>query len=154
MQMFHADVEVNDRTPITHDDGELVDLLIQALQAYHGVPSTSPRGFRSASISFPAESIAQACATAAAVVSSLYDGAVPIVVEAMTEKEFMNREGWGDPPSELVSVSEAADILGVSRQAVLEGITRRSLPAERVGHSYVLPRDAVEAKAATRRANT
>jgi excisionase family DNA binding protein len=150
MQMFRAHVEVDDRAPLP-SDGSLLDDLVNALQPYSGVPGLSPRGFRSATITLPAESMAQACATAAAVVSSVYGGATPIVVEVMTAQEFARREAWADPPSsDLVSVTEAADILGASRQAVLEGIRRKSLPAERVGHNYVLPRDVVEAKAASR----
>jgi excisionase family DNA binding protein len=149
MQTFSAHVEVDDRAPVP-SDGNRLDVLIKALTPYGGVPGVSPRGFRSATITLPAENIAQACATAAAVVSSVYGGATPIVVEAMTAEEFTRRDGWVDPPSELISVTEAADILHTSRQAVLEGIRRKSLPAERVGHTYVLPRDAVVAKAAQR----
>jgi excisionase family DNA binding protein len=144
MQMFTAFVEVDDRTPITQADGDLVDELVAALEPWHGTPTTSPRGFRAAQISLPAESIAQAAATAAAVVSGVYDGRPVIVLEVLTEKEFMNREGWGEPPSDLVSVSEAAEILGVTRQAVLQRISSKSLPAEKVGRDYVIPRKAVE----------
>ena len=149
MQMFSAHIEVDDRAPVP-SDGDLRDTLLKALAPYGGEPDVSPRGFRSATITLPAENIAQACTTAAAVVSSVYGGATPIVVEAMTTQEFTKREGWVDPPSELISVTEAAEILHASRQAVLEGIRRKSLPAERVGHTYVLPRDAVVAKAAQR----
>lgn len=151
MQRFTAQVEVDDRTPLP-EEGELLSQLAASLEAYEGVPVMSPRGFRSARITIPAEAIAQASTTAAAVVSSAYGGAKPIVVEVMTSKEFTRRAGWADPRSDLISVTEAADILGASRQAVLEGIRRKSLPAERVGYNYVLPREAVVAKA-TQRAN-
>lgn len=136
MQMYSAHVEVNERGDV--DFEQVVDRLTE----YHAAVGRSPRGFADAQISLPAESLGQACATAAAVVSSAY-GAPAIACSVMTEKEFMTREGWGDPPSDLVSVTEAAQLLGVSRQAVLQRIAAKSLPAEKVGREYVIPRAAV-----------
>ncbi|MCW2751716.1 MAG: hypothetical protein JWR83_2826, partial [Aeromicrobium sp.] len=52
------------------------------------------------------------------------------------------REGW-EPVPDLVSVTEAAQLLGVTRQAVLDRINRKTLPAEKVGREYVIPRLAV-----------
>lgn len=141
MQMYNAHVEVNKRGDFDADQ------VMAALATYHPSIGHSPRGFADAQISLPAESLGQACATAAAVVSSAYGGAAAIACSVMTEKEFMNREGWGDPPGDLVSVTEAAEILGVTRQAVLQRISSKSLPAGRVGREYVLPREAVDAAA-------
>ena len=48
----------------------------------------------------------------------------------MTEREFL-------------SVTEAANLLGITRQAVLKRIRAGRLRAMKVGHGYVLPRAAV-----------
>lgn len=47
----------------------------------------------------------------------------------------------GMPP--LVSVSEAAAVLGVTRQAVLDRIKRGTLDATKVGRQYVIRRPAL-----------
>lgn len=141
METYNAHVEVNRRTD--YDPDRVID----ALAEFHAAVGYSPRGFADAQITLPAESLAQACSTAAAVVSSAYGGAEAIACSVMTEKEFMNREGWGDAPAELVSVMEAAQLLGITRQAVLQRIASKSLPAEKVGRGYAIPRAAVEAAA-------
>lgn len=141
MQMYNAHVEVNKRGVFD------VDKVMAALAQHHPAIGHSPRGFADAQISLPAETLAQAAASAAAVVSWAYDGATAIACSVMTEKEFMNRQGWGEAPSEQISVTEAAQVLGVTRQAVLQRIGSKSLPAEKVGREYVLPRAAVDAAA-------
>jgi excisionase family DNA binding protein len=50
----------------------------------------------------------------------------------------------------LVSTTEAAELLGVSRQRVLQLVTSGQLPATKVGDTWVLPRAAVAARAAAR----
>ncbi len=52
--------------------------------------------------------------------------------------------------SHYLSVTEAARLLGISRQAVLSLIARKKLPAERVGTAWILDRRAVEARKAER----
>lgn len=143
MEMYYASVEVDDRTPITRTTD--VDGWMALLEQYHGSPGMSVRGFRSAGVFLPAESLAQAATTAAAVVSSLY-GAAAVACEVMTEKEFNAREGFEDLP-ELVSVTEAGELLGVSRQAVLDRIRRGTLQATKVGESYAIPRAQLGARA-------
>ena len=44
---------------------------------------------------------------------------------------------------EYLSPSEAAKILGISRQAVIERIKHGSLYAERVGNRYIIPKSAL-----------
>lgn len=46
---------------------------------------------------------------------------------------------------DLVSLQEAADIIGISKQAVLKRIMARQLPAARVGTAWVLRRAVAEA---------
>ena len=44
---------------------------------------------------------------------------------------------------DYAAVSQAAEIRGVSRQAILELITRGRLRAERVGRSWLIPKSAL-----------
>lgn len=141
MKMYNAHVEVDTRQVD-------VDKTMTALEGFHPAVAVSERGFVTARISLPGETLAQATAAALAVIAAA-TGAVPIVAEVMTEDEFMAREGWEVVP-ELVSVSEAAVLLGVSRQRVLQRIDDKSLPATRVGRDYVIPRAAVVAGAESR----
>lgn len=140
MQMYHALAEVDDRSPLTRDD---VDRLMEILQHYHGSPGMSPRGFRDAALAVPGETLAQAAVTVTGVMVALY-GAPVVALEVLTEKEFNAREGWETLP-ELVSVTEAAELLGITRQAVLDRISRNTLPAQKIGRDYALPRAAVVA---------
>lgn len=47
--------------------------------------------------------------------------------------------------SGFVSVAEAAELLGITRQAVLKRIRAGRLPATKVGRAYVVPRGALSA---------
>ncbi|MDR0416211.1 MAG: helix-turn-helix domain-containing protein, partial [Propionibacteriaceae bacterium] len=57
----------------------------------------------------------------------------------MTEAEFELWAGGGD----FLTVAQAADRLGVTRQSVLARIKRRTLPARRRGHRWLIPSSAV-----------
>lgn len=140
MQNYNVNIEVDDNTTLTADD---VDRVMDELAEFAPALSNSPRGWRTATITVPGESLRQAIASATAVVEASY-GAKAIVVEAMTEPEADVRQGWVRTP-DLVSVSQAAELLGVSRQRVLQRIREHTLPATQVGRDYVLPRAAVEA---------
>ncbi|WP_210651368.1 excisionase family DNA-binding protein [Nocardioides sp. SYSU D00065] len=138
MQNYTVTIEVDDKKPLVAAD---VDRITDELEAFSPALGNSARGFRSATLSVPGQSLRQAVASAVAVVEAAM-GAHAIVCEAMTEDEFDTRQGWAPTP-ELVSVSEAAELLGVSRQRVLQRIKERSLPATQVGRDYVIPRAAV-----------
>lgn len=135
MRMYNATIEVDHRGDFD------VDQVMTQLEAFHPAIGQSRRGLASATISLPGETLTQATAAAVAVVEQAF-GVWAVYAEVMTEREFNAREGWEDVP-ELVSVSEAAQLLGVSRQAVLQRITAKTLPAEKVGREYVIPRAAV-----------
>lgn len=139
MTMYSAHVEVDRRGDFD------VDQVMDQLENYHAAIGTSPRGYADAQISLPAESLAQACTTAIAVVSAAFGGAPAVAVEILTEAEFDARQGWETVP-ELLSVTEAAERLGVSRQAVLQRIASKSLPATKIGRDYAIPRAAVDPK--------
>ena len=135
MEMYNALVEVESKKKVDVDD------VMDKLEAFHGAAGQSPRGWHEARISLPAESLVQATAAATAVVEAAH-GARAIACEVMTEKEFLAREGW-EPVPDLVSVTEAAQLLGVSRQAVLQRISSGSLPSSKIGRDHAIPRSAV-----------
>lgn len=89
----------------------------------------------------PAETLRQAT-------NILHDVAVnavgkePISIEVMRTAEWDRREGF-EPMPELVSVTDAAGRLGVTRQAVLQRIEAGSLPGTKVGKTWVIPASAL-----------
>lgn len=45
---------------------------------------------------------------------------------------------------QLYSVTEVADLLGVTRQAIIDRINRGTLEAEKVGETFVIPKHEVD----------
>lgn len=128
------ELRARDITPMADD-------LIDALTGYSPAIGLSERGWVEVIISVPATDLRQAFTTATALVAQ----ATPLeqlVVEVMTTDEFDARLGL-DPVPELVSVTEAADILGVTRQAVLQRLDAGTLPGRRVGNAWVVQRAAL-----------
>ncbi|SDB93225.1 DNA binding domain-containing protein, excisionase family [Sanguibacter gelidistatuariae] len=111
--------------------------LSTALSAYHPTLSRGPRGHVVVAITLPADSVVQAVQTAVAVVAQA-TGADVLAVEALPAEESTKRAGLAPVPP-LLSVSEAAAQLGVSRQAVLQRIDSGSLPATRIGSTWAVP---------------
>jgi len=135
MTEYNATVETSRR------DEDPDDALMDALAAYHPSIHTSPRGWLSATITVPAENLTQAAQTALAVVATAARSDA-VSIEVMPTAEFDKRNGF-DPLPELVSVTEAAAQLGVSRQAILDRIGRHTLPATKIGRDYAIPRAAL-----------
>lgn len=146
MKHYTAEVEVSRRGNPTPDE---VDQAMDTLAGYAPSISVTPRGYRAARITFPADTIAQAATTALAVTTAAIGGDV-VRLELMTEEEADAREGTATLP-ELVGVTEAADILDVSPQRVRQMIDEGKLAAHRVGsRSFALIRSEVAAKAPPR----
>ncbi|MEK8226712.1 helix-turn-helix domain-containing protein [Oerskovia sp. M15] len=106
------------------------------------------RGHVAAEITLPAESLRQAATTALAIaetgaVRAALDGADVLALEVLPTAEFDQRNGL-DPMPELVSVTEAAEELDVSRQAVLQRLESGSLPGTKVGKTWVVQARALE----------
>lgn len=139
MNSYTATVEVAPKG--RRVDAELVDQLTTELEDYAPAIAESPRGFTAVTITVPATSLRQATSTSLRLVEDA-TGLEAIACEVMAEAEADARRDWIQLP-ELVSVSEAAELLGVSRQAVQQRIDSKSLPATRVGRGYVLPRSSV-----------
>lgn len=124
METYHATVDVARKADTVDED--TVDEVMKLLVEFGPSMSSSLRGWASASISLPAETLAQACATAVAVVSAAY-GAPAIATEVMTEKEL--------DATERFVVAKAARLFGVSRQAVPRQITAKTVPTGRISGS-------------------
>ena len=132
MENYNARLELRRRaTP------GLAERLVDELADHHPAVGRTDTGHIEVVITLPAETLRQAVVTALALVTDAAG------VEVMTTAEFDRRLHLPEMP-DLVSVGEAAELLGVSRQAVHQGIASGSLPARRVGKSHVLPRAAVD----------
>jgi excisionase family DNA binding protein len=129
-----------------------VDSLLEQLEQFHAALGMSPAGLFSVQMTVTGETLPQAAVVATAVVEAVV-GAPVVSIEIMTETEFNRREGFDDV-DDLVSVPEAAELLGVSRQAVGQRIRSGSLPGQRRGRDWMLPRKAVEAAAARKAATS
>lgn len=123
----------------------VADDLMDGLEEYHPAVGTSLLGRPEVTITLPAESLRQALATALAVVENAA-GKPAQSVEVMPTDDFDRRNGL-EPMPELVSVTESAAMLGVSRQRVLQLVESSTIPAFKVGSTMVLQRAAVEARA-------
>lgn len=138
MNTYSITIEVDDSAPFTGDD---VDHITDELEAFEPALGNSMRGYRSVTLTTGGASLRQAFDTAIAVVEAAL-GAPAIVCEAMTEAEADIRQGWVEVP-DLVSVKQAAELLGITRQRVLQRIGEHTLPGTQVGREYVIPRAAV-----------
>ncbi|KAB2806983.1 helix-turn-helix domain-containing protein [Pimelobacter simplex] len=128
-------------TAETNPTAARAEQLLEQLQDLHAAVSVSERGWVTIDVTLPAEHVRQAVMLAIAAVEQAGAHAV-VAVTAMTEEEADQREGWETLP-DLVSVTEAAAELGVSRQAVLDRIGRHTLPATKIGRDYAIPRSAL-----------
>lgn len=144
MRKWMATVEVDKRKV----ERDRISGYLAALDEVGGAVGESVAGYAQATVTVPAETLAQACALACALVAQAFD-APAIACEVTTEHEAMRRldlleEAASAEAGDLVSVTEAAELLGVSRQAILQRIESGSLPAEKRGREWVIPRLAVK----------
>lgn len=139
MKKYTATVEVANRQ--SHEE---VDVLgaIDKLIGFDGAVGQHPRGWWSATVTVEAETLTQATTIAVALVEAAY-GCEALSCEVMPTREWTARQGWPGELPELVSVAEAAMALGISRQRVLQKINEKTLPAEKVGATWVIPAAAV-----------
>ena len=121
---------------------DLTDRDLAALASYHPFVSRGPRGHLVIELALPADDVVQAVQTAVAVVGRVVDSPA-LSVTALPADESDRRAGLCPVPR-LLSVSEVAAQLGVSRQAVLQRIDSGSLPATRVGTAWAVQAAAVE----------
>lgn len=133
---YNVEIEFEKRDVTDDEIDELLDVYKGMSPAVIG----SPRGWVGVIVSVEAPSLPQAVVFATALATYPLHS-----VEVMTSKEFDRRgEAFRSAPlPELLSIPEVAERLGTSRQAVHLRIKSGSLPATRVGRSWVVPATAI-----------
>lgn len=116
--------------------------LMTALEGYSPAIARSERGWVEAFYTVPADNLRQAFTTAIALAESATTVDV-LTVEVLPTAEFDARNGIQAAP-ETIGVPEAAEILGVTPQAVRQRLASGSIPARREGRDWRIQRAAVE----------
>lgn len=141
MPEINVRVELDAHIPIAPDDLDaLVDPLMDLLEDFDGTVARSLTGRPELIFTVQADTVWQATTLARALIGS--SGHDVLVLEVMGQDEFVRRSEDITLPS-LVSVAQAAELLGVTRQSVLERVQRGTLPAVKVGDTWILPRQSV-----------
>lgn len=139
---YNARIELDSRD---HDEAA-VDVLMDVVAEYDGVVARAVHGGRVELIfTVPADTIRQAVITALSVV--LATGHQVYALEVLPTDEFHRRID-ATPMPELLSIPQAAEQLGVTRQRALQLVNGGQLAGVKVGDAWVLPRAAVAARAA------
>jgi excisionase family DNA binding protein len=141
---FTASIELETPFPSRNDDADtLATELATDLEVHGGIVTRSLTGRVQVVFTVQAPDLRTATHTALAVLVST--GRRPFTVEVCPRDEFARRMRTTVVP-DLVSVSQAAEILGVSRQRVLELAKAGKLDAVKVGDTWVIPAAAVETR--------
>lgn len=135
---YTATIELDIRDDGTGDRDEDI---VEVLAPYSPAVGRSPLGYIEVVVTIPAASLTQAAQSITAVVAD-HIGATILSIELMTEAEYSRRVGV-KPMPELVSVTAAAEIAGVSRQAILARLETGSIAGEKVGNTWVVQRDSI-----------
>lgn len=136
-QMYNATVELAE--PADTLAGDRGGDLLQRFADYHAVLARSTLGRAELILSLPAEGIWQAAGTIRRLVEDLT--ATRIVLETSADFDLRSES---DIPA-LLSVTEAAHRLGITRAGVQRRIENGTLPAVRVGTTWAIPATAVRA---------
>ena len=140
---YNARVELDSRD----FDESAVDALADVVDEYDGVVARAVHGGRVELIfTVPADTLRQAVITTLSVV--LATGHQVYALEVLPTDEFHRRVDAAPIPN-LVSVPQAGEMLGISRQAALAQAAGGKLPATKVGDTWVLLRSAVAERAAS-----
>ena len=133
---YNATLTIAPFSPVEDDDA--VDDLMEAFADYHPAVGDAPAspGAVQAVITLPAHTLAQAVATATALATQVGDLEG---IEVIPTQVWDRREGLKVDDIELVSVTEAATILGLTSQAIRDRITAGTLPGRKIGRNWLVP---------------
>lgn len=130
--------------------------LHETLTAYHPAVGDSPEGYLSIRMSLQAETVDQATHLARLVAvdaAGRYGTANPEVLYAeATREDLFDRRLNDTPDAALMSAQEAADLLGITRQAVAQRADYYG--GQRVGGTWVYRRAVVETRKTQRGRNS
>jgi len=127
-----------------HSRNTSADRLVDGLAEYEPVVSRSDRGWVTVDFRVPATELRQAFTTGMAVLERATTAPV-LALEIVPIDELAARRRAEAVP-ELVSVTQAAEILAVSRRAVHQLIETGALPGRRVGSTWVIQRAALRSQ--------
>lgn len=136
---YSVHIEFDRRTVTPEETARIVD----ELEEWHAAAGTSPRGWLDVQLTIPAETLEGATRAALAITAHV-TGARPLTVTTMTEAEFDARLGMPPAMPELVGVTDAAQLLGLSRQRILQMIDEGKLSSIRVGKALAIPLSELE----------
>jgi len=142
MTDFNARIEYATRRVID-------DELIEALAGYHPATGRTDTGWVEVCITLPADDLTQAIIRALAVGGHAHTAPL-LGLEVIPTAEFDARVQGGDDAAQTVGVAEAAGLLGVTASAVRQRLGAATLPGDRIGRDWRLPRAAIERIAAAR----
>lgn len=124
-------------------DEDTAEQLLDPIADYSGAAGRSELGHTEVVFTLPAETLRQATTTALALLGT-YRWPLHSMRVLPTDDYDRLVDALDVPP--LLSVQETADRLGISRQGVLKAITTGSLPALRVGSTWIVRESAVRAR--------
>ncbi|TYP82021.1 helix-turn-helix domain-containing protein [Blastococcus xanthinilyticus] len=143
-QNFTASIELDTHYPAREDEADaLVTALDRDLEVHGGMITRSPSGRVRVVVTLQAADLRTAAPTALAI--AIATGHQPFGIEVLPTDEFYRRLDT-TPLPELLSVTQAGEALGVSRQRALQLVTGGKLQAVKVGDTWVIPRSAVAAR--------
>ena len=133
---YNATLTITPSSPV--EDDEAVDVLMEAFADYHPAVGDAPAspGALQAVVTVPAHPLAQAVATATALATQVGDLEG---IEVIPTQVWDRRAGLKIDDVELVSVTEAATILGLTSQAIRDRITAGTLPGRKIGRNWLVP---------------
>ena len=133
---YNATLTITPSSPV--EDDEAVDVLMEAFADYRPAVGDAPAspGALQAVVTVPAHTLAQAVATATALATQVGDLEG---IEVIPTQVWDRRAGLKIDDVELVSVTEAATILGLTSQAIRDRITAGTLPGRKIGRNWLVP---------------
>lgn len=133
---YNATLTITPSSPV--EDDEAVDVLMEAFADYHPAVGDAPAspGALQAVVTVPAHTLVQAVATATALATQVGDLEG---IEVIPTQVWDRRAGLKIDDVELVSVTEAATILGLTSQAIRDRITAGTLPGRKIGRNWLVP---------------
>lgn len=141
-------VRLEFRLPPDEEHGEQ---LVDALESFHPAAGPVGNGNLDVWITIQAANVRQAIDTGLALASAA-SSAELVAFEALPTADFDRRECL-TPVPDLISAEEAAELLGISRQAVHKKVTAGTLPGHRIGErTLVFARADVEAAVSRQKA--
>mgnify|MGYP002796508469 CR=1 FL=1 len=118
------------------DDG-VDDDILDAFSDWHAVVDSAPNRHIEVTMSIVAETMRQSCLQALALVAAHESLPSPCRIDVLRSDEYDRMNGFAPVPP-LVSVTEAAATLGVTRQRVLQMIHEGTVNGFRVGNGWAL----------------